>query len=135
MDTWRHGDSLICDLLTCSFVDVDGHWVIQLDIYGYLNGTYRGSGMLLHSLTVLYLNFASKLYAQTRSFNALLKDKEIIAAEVLNEYNHGVRFLALCIPHVFTFTALQFVYPRINPIRKDVAVMTHQSEIVNVWED
>lgn len=30
---------------------------------------------------------------------------------------------------------LQFVYPRINPIRKDVAVMTHQSEIVNVWED
>lgn len=97
MDTWRHGDSLICHLLTCSFVDVDGHWVIQLDIYGYLNGTYRGSGMLLHSLTVLYLNFASKLYAQTRSFNALLKDKEIIAAEVLNEYNHGVRFLALSV--------------------------------------
>jgi hypothetical protein len=28
----------------------------------------------------------------------------------------------------------QFVYPRINPVRKDVAVMTHESEIVNVWE-
>ncbi|KAJ7905500.1 hypothetical protein B0H14DRAFT_2660532 [Mycena olivaceomarginata] len=53
----------------------------------------------------------------THSYKALLKDKEIIAAEVLNEYNTG------------------FVYPRINPVRKDVAVMTHQSEVVNVWED
>ncbi|KAF7338290.1 hypothetical protein MVEN_02054400 [Mycena venus] len=46
----------------------------------------------------------------THSYKALLKDKEIIAAEVLNEYNTG------------------FVYPRINPVRKDAAVMTHQSE-------
>ena len=29
---------------------------------------------------------------------------------------------------------LQFVYPRVNPIRRDVAVMTHESEIVNLWE-
>ncbi|KAJ6630811.1 hypothetical protein B0H10DRAFT_1773890 [Mycena sp. CBHHK59/15] len=55
--------------------------------------------------------------AMTHSYKALLKDKEIIAAEVLHEYNQG------------------FVYPRINPVRKDVAVMTHQSEVVNVWED
>ncbi|KAJ7449819.1 hypothetical protein FB451DRAFT_1286656 [Mycena latifolia] len=55
--------------------------------------------------------------AMTHSYKALLKDKEIIAAEVFNEYNQG------------------FVYPRINPVRKDVAVMTHQSEVVNVWED
>lgn len=27
----------------------------------------------------------------THSYKALLKDKEIIAAEVLNEYNQGVR--------------------------------------------
>ncbi|RDB21044.1 hypothetical protein Hypma_011610 [Hypsizygus marmoreus] len=58
-----------------------------------------------------------QLHAMTYSYNALLKDKEIIAAEVLNEYNQG------------------FVYPRINPIRKDVAVMTHESEVVNIWED
>ncbi|KAJ7774835.1 hypothetical protein B0H16DRAFT_1508632 [Mycena metata] len=55
--------------------------------------------------------------AMTHSYKALIKDKEIIAAEVFNEYNQG------------------FVYPRINPVRKDVAVMTHQSEVVNVWED
>ncbi|KAJ3562375.1 hypothetical protein NP233_g9618 [Leucocoprinus birnbaumii] len=51
------------------------------------------------------------------SYNLLVKDKELIAAEVMNEYNEG------------------FVYPRINPIRRDVAVMTHQSEMVNVWDD
>ncbi|KAJ7046791.1 hypothetical protein C8F04DRAFT_1061771 [Mycena alexandri] len=55
--------------------------------------------------------------AVTHSYKALIKDKEIIAAEVFHEYNQG------------------FVYPRINPVRKDVAVMTHQSEVVNVWED
>jgi len=58
-----------------------------------------------------------QLNAMTYAFHTLLKDKEIISAEVMNEYNQG------------------FVYPRINPIRKDVAVMTHQSEVVNVWED
>jgi len=58
-----------------------------------------------------------QLHALTRSYTLLLKDKEIISAEVMKEYNQG------------------FVYPRIMPIRKDVAVMTHQSEVVNVWED
>ena len=29
----------------------------------------------------------------------------------------------------------QFVYPRVNPIRKDAAVMTHESEVVDVWQD
>ncbi|TFK42573.1 hypothetical protein BDQ12DRAFT_732214 [Crucibulum laeve] len=51
------------------------------------------------------------------SYKSLVKDKEILSAEVMHEYNAG------------------FVYPRINPIRHDVAVMTHQSEVVNVWED
>ncbi|KAK7054889.1 hypothetical protein VNI00_003352 [Paramarasmius palmivorus] len=59
----------------------------------------------------LELNVTVTYYTQ------LLKDKEVLAAEVMNEYNEG------------------FVYPRINPIRKDVAIMTHQSEVVNVWED
>ncbi|KAK2466909.1 hypothetical protein APHAL10511_001167 [Amanita phalloides] len=52
-----------------------------------------------------------------RAFNVLVKDKALIAAEMLNEYNQG------------------YVYPRLHPIRKDVAVMTHQSEMINVWED
>jgi len=35
----------------------------------------------------------------------------------------------------FTNHTVQFVIPRINPIRRDAAVMTHQAEVVNVWED
>jgi len=51
------------------------------------------------------------------AFQMLVKDKEIIAAEVMHEYDE------------------KFVIPRINPIRRDAAVMTHQAEVVNVWED
>jgi len=53
----------------------------------------------------------------THAFQALVKDKEIIAAEVMHEYDE------------------KFVYPRINPVRRDVAVMTHQAEVIDVWED
>ncbi|KAF8628325.1 hypothetical protein AX15_003871 [Amanita polypyramis BW_CC] len=58
-----------------------------------------------------------QLNTMIRAFTVLLKDKTLIASEVFNEYNQG------------------YVYPRLHPIRRDVAVMTHQSEMVNVWED
>ncbi|KAI0724021.1 hypothetical protein C8T65DRAFT_628229 [Cerioporus squamosus] len=54
--------------------------------------------------------------ALARSYEALLKDRAIIAAEVMHEYDE------------------KFVNPRVNPVRKDAAVMTHESEMVNVWE-
>lgn len=66
--------------------------------------------ILIMGLVGLQLNVLSHAYTQ------LLKDKQILAAETMKEYNEV------------------FVYPRINPIRRDVAVMTHQSEVVNVWE-
>lgn len=47
-----------------------------------------------------------------RGYESLVKDREILAAEVMHEYNEG------------------FVYPRLNPIRCDVAVMTHESEVI-----
>ncbi|KAJ7155957.1 hypothetical protein C8R43DRAFT_416605 [Mycena crocata] len=72
--------------------------------------------------------------AMTHSYKALLKDKEIIAAEVFNEYNQGVSVCSY-FTRFWLIRWVQFVYPRINPVRKDVAVMTHQSEVVNVWED
>ncbi|KAF9789891.1 hypothetical protein BJ322DRAFT_1044751 [Thelephora terrestris] len=53
----------------------------------------------------------------TNAFQMLIKDKDIIAAEVMHEYDE------------------KFVFPRVNPIRKDAAVMTHQAEVINVWED
>ncbi|KAJ3761460.1 hypothetical protein EV360DRAFT_93003 [Lentinula raphanica] len=58
-----------------------------------------------------------QLHVMMLSYKTLVKDKDILHAEVMSEYNEG------------------FVYPRINPIRKDVAIMTHQSEVVNVWDD
>jgi len=49
------------------------------------------------------------------TYQTLIKDKETIAAEVMNEYNQV------------------FVYPRVNPVRCDKGVMTHESEIVDGW--
>ncbi|KDQ60817.1 hypothetical protein JAAARDRAFT_204621 [Jaapia argillacea MUCL 33604] len=51
------------------------------------------------------------------SYEALLKDRKIISEEVMHEYNN------------------KFVYPRVNPIRKDVAVMTHEAEVFNYDDD
>ncbi|KIJ69389.1 hypothetical protein HYDPIDRAFT_105983 [Hydnomerulius pinastri MD-312] len=55
--------------------------------------------------------------ALVEAYEGLVKDRGILSAEVMHEYNEG------------------FVNPRINPLRRDVAVMTHQSEMVNIWED
>ncbi|ETW85911.1 hypothetical protein HETIRDRAFT_310986 [Heterobasidion irregulare TC 32-1] len=60
---------------------------------------------------------SAQLRALTETYQALLKDRAIIAAEVMHEYDE------------------KFVYPRVNPVRKDAAVMTNQAEIVNIWED
>ncbi|KAF5365663.1 hypothetical protein D9758_003336 [Tetrapyrgos nigripes] len=53
----------------------------------------------------------AQMNVMMRYYTNLVKDKEILAAEVMNEYNEG------------------FVYPKINPVRKDVATMTHESEV------
>jgi len=76
-------------------------------------GVSSANWMLMLAVMAL---MGAQLRVMTRSYEVLLKDKEIIFAEVMHEYNRG------------------FVYPRVNPVRKDVAVMTHQSEVVNVWE-
>ncbi|KAK0503271.1 hypothetical protein EDD18DRAFT_1137180 [Armillaria luteobubalina] len=103
IDMWSPGDLEM--LLFCIYSPVhallwcatgSSNWMIMLLIMGAV-------GLQLNALTT--------------SYKSLIKDKEIIAAEVMHEYNEG------------------FVYPRVNPIRKDVATMTHQSEVVNVWED
>ncbi|TFY73371.1 hypothetical protein EWM64_g10643 [Hericium alpestre] len=60
---------------------------------------------------------SAQLRITTQTYEALLKDRAIIAAEVMHEYD------------------TKFVYPRINPIRTDACVQTHQGEIVNIWED
>ncbi|PPR08095.1 hypothetical protein CVT24_010556 [Panaeolus cyanescens] len=66
---------------------------------------------------VLMFLISVQLNALVSMYTLLLKDRLILSAESMKEYNDI------------------FVTPRLNPIRRDVAVMTHQSEIVNVWED
>ncbi|KAF8201827.1 hypothetical protein BJ912DRAFT_946558 [Pholiota molesta] len=69
-------------------------------------------------LSILIMGTAgAQLNVLTHSYTQLLKDKQILSSETMKEYNDI------------------FVNPRLNPIRRDVAVMTHQSEVVNVWED
>ena len=69
----------------------------------------------------------------TNAFQTMVKDKNIIAAEVMYEYDEKVSFFRCW--ESLADLPIQFVFPRVNPIRKDVAVMTHQAEVVNVWED
>ncbi|KAH6918577.1 hypothetical protein BKA70DRAFT_20519 [Coprinopsis sp. MPI-PUGE-AT-0042] len=65
--------------------------------------------MFSMGLLTILLNFLIFTY------QTLIKDKETIAAEVMSEYNEA------------------FVYPKVNPIKHDVGVMTHQSEMVSAW--
>jgi hypothetical protein len=55
----------------------------------------------------------------------------------MKEYNDVVSCMnSMNLKHmILLIISCQFVNPRINPIRRDVAVMTHQSEVVNVWEE
>ncbi|EKM55495.1 uncharacterized protein PHACADRAFT_195529 [Phanerochaete carnosa HHB-10118-sp] len=63
-------------------------------------------------LSVIMILVGVQTRALTKSYDILIKDRAIISAEVLHEYDE------------------KFVYPRINPLRKDQAVMTHQAEMV-----
>lgn len=88
----------------------------------------------------------------TQAYEGLLKDKAIIAAEVMHEYDSKVRLTytlhadlrpsppcrSLSQRAILTeimYSVKQFVNPRVNPIRSDACVQTHQSEMVNPFED
>lgn len=68
------------------------------------------------------------------AYEGLVKDKGILAAEVMHEYNEGVGLHEWDATGTTLIFLAQFVYPRMNPVRRDVAVMTHESEMVNIWE-
>ena len=64
-----------------------------------------------------------------------MKDKQILSAEVMNEYNEKVRDDSLFKTFQLTDRDAQFVNPRVNPVRFDKAVMTHQAEVIDYWND
>ena len=70
-----------------------------------------------------------------RSFQILLKDTRIIQSGVMQEYDAKVRAALTFVrfPHAILLTVpmLQFVNPRVHPVRRDAAVMTHQAEMID----
>ncbi|KAG9126488.1 hypothetical protein FRC07_003234 [Ceratobasidium sp. 392] len=62
---------------------------------------------------ILMVVISGQIHALAQSYEGLLKDRRILNAEVMHEYNE------------------KFVYPRIIPVRKDACVMTHEAEVVD----
>ncbi|KAF8582285.1 hypothetical protein K439DRAFT_1653827 [Ramaria rubella] len=56
---------------------------------------------------------SAQLFALDQWYSRLLKDKELLSAEVMHEYDE------------------KFVFPHIMRVRKDVGVMTHEAEMVS----
>ncbi|KAI0306568.1 hypothetical protein B0F90DRAFT_1808237 [Multifurca ochricompacta] len=64
-------------------------------------------------MAAIMLGVSFQVRVLTTTYEALLKDRAIIAAEVLHEYD------------------AKFVSPRIYPVRRDACVMTNEAEIVD----
>jgi len=61
----------------------------------------------------LMLLLSGQFYTLTRSYELLIKDRAIISSEVMHEYDE------------------KFVIPRINVVKSDACVMTHEAEVVS----
>ena len=55
----------------------------------------------------------TQIHGVIQAYTALIKDKAILAAEVMNEYN------------------TKFVHPRLMPVRRDACIQTSQAEMVD----
>ncbi|KAG9091622.1 hypothetical protein FS749_016407 [Ceratobasidium sp. UAMH 11750] len=106
----------------------DSHAVQQLDVWEpdelkmALFSVYSPAHALLWMIfssgtwfiaLILMAVISFQIYGLSQSYEGLLKDRRILNAEVMHEYNE------------------KFVYPRIIPVRKDACVMTHEAEVVN----
>ncbi|KZP01173.1 hypothetical protein CALVIDRAFT_532787 [Calocera viscosa TUFC12733] len=97
LEVWNPGDGQLALLIAYSPVhalayQIAPNWLVILTI--------------VSSVTLL-------LFAVVGMYTSLLKDREIIASEVMHEYND------------------KFVYPTIAPVKKDAETMTHEAEIVD----
>lgn len=67
------------------------NWMLMFLVMGGAGLQVSYSQLLVNDLTV----FRIQMQVVTRSYQALIKDKEILAAEVMHEYNQGVSPLLL----------------------------------------
>jgi len=63
-------------------------------------------------MAAVMVGVSFQVRALTTTFKALLKDRTIIAAEVLHEYDE------------------KYVSPRMHPVKRDACVMTNEAEVV-----
>lgn len=64
-------------------------------------------------MAAVMIGISFQARALTTTYEALLKDRTIIAAEVLHEYDE------------------KYVSPRIHPVKRDACVMTSEAEFVD----
>ncbi|CAE6445160.1 unnamed protein product [Rhizoctonia solani] len=94
---------------------------LELSLFSVYSPAHALLWMIFSSHTwfvalILMVAISGQIFALTRSYEGLIKDRRIIQGEVMNEYNE------------------KFVYPRVMPVRKDACVMTHEAEMVS-WND
>ncbi|KAH7343652.1 hypothetical protein B0J17DRAFT_713817 [Rhizoctonia solani] len=94
---------------------------LELSLFSVYSPAHALLWMIFSSHTwfvalILMAVISGQIFALTRSYEGLIKDRRIVQGEVMNEYNE------------------KFVYPRVMPVRKDACVMTHEAEVVS-WND
>ncbi|KAI0256704.1 hypothetical protein BJV78DRAFT_1116940 [Lactifluus subvellereus] len=80
-------------------------------IHVFLWMLWNAGNWIMMAAVMVGVSFQARIL--TTTYEALLKDRAIIAAEVLHEYDE------------------KYVSPRIHPVRKDACVMTNEAEIVD----
>ncbi|KAF9513576.1 hypothetical protein BS47DRAFT_1329438 [Hydnum rufescens UP504] len=106
LDLWNPGDLETALFMHVSFLIYSPAHFLAWKIFSAENWFYSFFSMGLISLQMYTLVFA---------YTALIKDKAILSAEVLHEYD------------------AKFVTPRLHPIKKDKSVMTHEAVMVDDW--
>ncbi|CAE6538459.1 unnamed protein product [Rhizoctonia solani] len=89
---------------------------LELSLLSIYSPAHALLWMIFSSQTWFVALILMAIFALTRSYEGLLKDRRILQGEVMHEYNE------------------KFVHPRVMPVRKDACVMTHEAEMVS-WRD
>lgn len=90
MESWGVGNDAVLCLYTRSPISLDGYEYVQLDDYADNNGIGCVAGETKDTLSIDFSLNLFQVFALQVSWKAYAKDKDIIASEVMHEYNEGV---------------------------------------------
>ena len=138
VDPGRGGAHALLRILARSCVFVDAVECGELDHDGCGHGRCQFSGSHPHHFSPFppawshpcQIRLSLQVRVLTTTYEALLKDRTIIAAEVLHEYDEKVRSRFPLQSSMSTNSLYhQYVSPRMHPVRRDACVMTNEAEI------